>query len=169
MAGRYTDEERIARGQTKGDDGYWYTSSGYRIRGTNDSASSSSGTTMGNYSFYVDTSSEDEAISTLKKKKAEIASTAESAAREAYRDRMKASKNMAQKLAASGVTGGLEERTERQLKSDYEAQQKSILDTRNDAMDEVNEKIQKLQQQIEEKEEAARLKAIAAAKKTGNS
>ncbi len=135
MAGKYTDEERIARGQYRDENGDWRTSSGYRIRTSGGTARDEDAQEA------APAAGAGSAVQTLKKQKKELEESAREAARQVYLDRMLTEKVLPQQLTASGRTGGLEDRTRNRLEESYEKQQKEIIKQRDEAKDEIDEQI----------------------------
>ena len=139
MAGRYTDAERLARGQYKVN-GQWYTSSGYKIRNANDGT----GSLSGSYPVYEDavgresekaaaksstksTTADTAEIKLLQSQKQQAALDTEKALRQAYISHVKALRDIEQQLSASGYSGGMADSAYLALDADYENRRGDIL------------------------------------------
>ncbi len=155
MAGRYTDEERLARGQYLVY-GQWYTSSGYPIRnaaadGADTVLQSRTSSAMpallgGSYDYYdaairqeqnrqaqseLQRQAGEAAIRLLEDRRTAAAIAAERAVRQAYVAHMSDRRALAQQLAAQGASGGMTDTAYLRLLAGYENRRGGILARRD--------------------------------------
>lgn len=142
MAGKYTDEERIARGQYQDDNGDWYTSSGYKIRMSDaapvrdedeTAAYLGTGTNSGlisrgdePYRAQIDAleSAMQEQRDALKKAYSqnaeELQNSTAAAKRQAYAAKMQGLRDLPAAMGAAGYHGGVTETAAQGLETEYQ-------------------------------------------------